>query len=181
MMMCKGTRSCWNGFPISMRSATGIELFQRQVKTSLGNTLRMLSPMIILDEGHKAYSEMAQDTLRGLNPSVIVELSATPTDDSNVLVDINGVELKREDMIKLDLHINNKESTRWKDTMLASIKKREALEAAAQKYEANTGNYIRPICLVQVERTGKDQRERKFYPCRRRAGISGQGLRRARG
>jgi type III restriction enzyme len=140
----------------------GKGLFQRQVKTSLGNTLRILSPIIILDEGHKAYSEMAQDTLRGLNPSVIVELSATPTDDSNVLVDIKGVELKREEMIKLDLHINNKESTRWKDTMLASIKKREALEAAARKYEANTGNYIRPICLVQVERTGKDQRGGNF-------------------
>jgi type III restriction enzyme len=140
----------------------GNGLFQRQVKTSLGNTLRLLSPVIILDEGHKAYSETAQDTLYKLNPSIIVELSATPTDASNVLVDIKGVELKREDMIKLDLHINNKESTRWKDTMLASIKKREPLEAAAQKYEANTGNHIRPICLVQVERTGKDQRGGNF-------------------
>ena len=97
-----------------------------------------------------------------LNPSLNVELSTTPTDNSNVLVNIKGLELKREEMIKLDLHINNKESTRWKDTMLASIKKREALEAAARKYEANTGNYIRPICLVQVERTGKDQRGGNF-------------------
>jgi type III restriction enzyme len=105
---------------------------------------------------------MAQDTLRGLNPSVIVELSATPTDDSNVLVDIKGLELKREEMIKLDLHINNKESTRWQNTMLASKVKRDALEAAAKKYEANMGNYIRPICLIQVERTGKDQRGGNF-------------------
>lgn len=149
-------------FPNLDAFGDGKGLFQRQVKTSLGNTLRILSPIIILDEGHKAYSEMAQGTLRGLNPSVIVELSATPTDDSNVLVDIKGLELKREEMIKLDLHINNKESTRWKDTMLASIKKREALEEAARKYEANTGNYIRPICLVQVERTGKDQRDGNF-------------------
>ena len=28
----------------------------RQVKTSLGNTIRLLEPLIILDEGHKAYS-----------------------------------------------------------------------------------------------------------------------------
>ncbi len=147
------TKGCRNGLA---------GLFPRQVKTSLGNTLRILSPIIILDEGHKAYSETAQDTLRGLNPSVIVELSATPTDASNVLVDIKGLELKREEMIKLDLHINNKESTRWKDTMLASVKKREALEAVAKKYEANTGNYIRPICLVQVERTGKEQRGGNF-------------------
>ena len=145
-------------FPNLDAFGDGTGLFQRQVKTSLGNTLRLLSPIIILDEGHKAYSEGAQDTLRGLNPSVIVELSATPTEASNVLVDIKGVELKREDMIKLDLHINNKESTRWQDTMLASIKKRDALEETAHQYEANTGNYIRPICLVQVERTGKDQR-----------------------
>lgn len=137
-------------------------LFPRQVKTSLGNTLRILSPIIILDEGHKAYSETAQGTLRGLNPSVIVELSATPTEASNVLVEIKGLDLKREEMIKLDLHINNKESTRWKDTMLASVKKREALEAAAREYEANSGNHIRPICLVQVERTGKSQRGGNF-------------------
>ncbi|HNQ74663.1 MAG TPA: DEAD/DEAH box helicase family protein [Verrucomicrobiota bacterium] len=149
-------------FPNLDAFGDGKGLFQRQVKTSLGNTLRILSPIIILDEGHKAYSETAQDTLRGLNPSVIVELSATPTEASNVLVEIKGLDLKREDMIKLDLHINNKESTRWKDTMLASIKKREALEAAARKYEANSGNHIRPICLVQVERTGKDQRGGNF-------------------
>ena len=53
-------------------------LWGRQVKTSLGNTIRVLEPLIILDEGHKAYSEQAQDTLRNLNPCMIVELSATP-------------------------------------------------------------------------------------------------------
>jgi type III restriction enzyme len=106
-------------FPNLDAFGDGKGLFQRQVKTSLGNTLRILSPVVILDEGHKAFSEMAQDTLRGLNPSIIVELSATPTDASNVLVDIKGLELKREDMIKLDLHINNKESTRWKSARRA--------------------------------------------------------------
>ena len=50
----------------------------KQIKTSLGNTLRLLNPLIILDEGHKAYSETAQGTLRGFNPSILVELSATP-------------------------------------------------------------------------------------------------------
>ena len=33
----------------------------RQIKTSLGNTLRLLEPLIILDEGHKAYSEDAEN------------------------------------------------------------------------------------------------------------------------
>lgn len=133
-----------------------------QIKTSLGNVLRMLSPLVILDEGHKAYSENAQSTLRGFNPSLILELSATPTSESNVLIDIKGVELNREEMIKLDLHIVNKASMDWKDTLLASVEKRNYLEIKAREYEANTGVFIRPICLIQVERTGKEQRGGRY-------------------
>ena len=128
----------------------------RQIKTSLGNTLRTLSPLIILDEGHKAYSEGAQETLREFNPCLIAELSATPV-QSNILVDIAGRELHREEMIKLDLHVVNKASPDWKDTLLAGVNKRNVLQEKAKEYEANTGINIRPICLIQVERTGKDQ------------------------
>lgn len=134
----------------------------RQIKTSLGNTLRLLSPVIILDEGHKAYSENAQSTLLGFNPSMIVELSATPTDKSNKLVDIPGLELAREDMIKLDLHIYNKASPDWKDALLDSYSKLGELEQKAREYEGKTGQFIRPIMLIQVERTGKDQRGGRF-------------------
>jgi type III restriction enzyme len=134
----------------------------KQIKTSLGNTLRTLFPVIILDEGHKAYSETAQDTLRGFNPSIIVELSATPHEKSNILVDIRGMELNREEMIKLDLHVINKASPDWKDTLLASVEKTNYLQKVAKKYEANSGVYIRPICLIQAERTGKEQRGSKY-------------------
>jgi len=133
----------------------------RQIKTSLGNTLRLLSPVIILDEGHKAYSEGAQATLRGFNPSLIVELSATPV-QGNILVDISGRDLYREDMIKLDLHVVNKASPDWKDTLLAGVNRRNVLEEKAREHEANTGVYIRPICLIQVERTGKEQQGGRF-------------------
>lgn len=127
-----------------------------QIKTSLGNTLRTLSPIIILDEGHKAYSKNAQATLRGFNPCLIAELSATPV-QSNVLVEITGRELHSEEMIKLDLHVVNKASPDWKDTLLAGFNKRAVLEGKAKEYEANTGTHIRPICLIQVERTGREQ------------------------
>ncbi|MFX0195466.1 MAG: DEAD/DEAH box helicase [Candidatus Hodarchaeota archaeon] len=130
----------------------------KQIKTSLGNTLRTLSPIIILDEGHKAYSEGAQNTLRGFNPCMIAELSATPSKNSNVLVDISGRELHREEMIKLDLHVVNKVSPDWKDTLLAGVNKRNILEQKAREFEANSGVNIRPISLIQVERTGKEQR-----------------------
>ena len=130
----------------------------RHAKTSLGNTLRLLRPLIILDEGHKAYSQNAKATLEGFNPCMIVELSATPPRGANVLVDIKGRELNDEEMIKLDLHIRNRASTSWKDTLLASIEHRGRLEEEARTHEASTGVYIRPICVIQVERTGRDQR-----------------------
>ncbi len=128
------------------------------VKTSLGNTLRLLKPLIVLDEGHKAYSVNAKKTLEGFNPSMIVELSATPPRGANVLVDIRGRDLHAEEMIKLDLHIRNRASSSWQDTLLASIEHRERLEAEAVEHHARTGVYIRPICVIQVERTGRDQR-----------------------
>lgn len=134
----------------------------RQIKTSLGNTLRLLQPLIILDEGHKAYSEGAKATLEGFNPSMIVELSATPPKTSNVLVEVTGKALKDEEMIKLDLNIQNAGSTSWKDTLLAAIEHRAKLEKEAAKQLEDGQDYIRPICLIQVERTGKDQRKSGF-------------------
>ena len=142
--------------------AAGGAFWGQQVKTSLGNTLRTLSPLIILDEGHKAYSEGAQGTLRGFNPCMIVELSATPPKQSNVLVEISGAALNREQMIKLDLHVTNRASMDWKDTLLAAHNKVEALKIKAADHEASGGAHIRPICLIQVERTGKEQRGGKF-------------------
>ena len=136
--------------------------WHRQVKTSLGNTLRTLSPLVVLDEGHKAYSRNAKATLEGFNPCMIVELSATPPKGANVLVEIGGQALLREEMIKLDLNIMNKASPSWQDTLLAAVEQRNALEAKALQHEVETGDYIRPICVVQVERTGKDQRGANF-------------------
>jgi type III restriction enzyme len=134
----------------------------RVVKTSLGNTLRILKPITIIDEGHKAYSDKARDTILGFNPSIVVELSATPPENVNKLVVISGQQLNHEDMIKLDLHLINKASPHWKDALFAAVQKTNDLREKAKEYDANTGEYIRPICLIQVERTGKDQRGAKF-------------------
>ena len=138
------------------------EVFRRQIKTSLGNTLKVLKPLVIIDEGHRAYGEQARNTVRNFNPSFILELSATPPPNSNELVKITGRELHEEEMIKLDIHLTNKSSLDWKNTLLASFEKRNDLEKKAKEYEQNTGEYIRPICLIQVERTGKDQRGTDF-------------------
>jgi type III restriction enzyme len=139
-----------------------MEVFGTQIKTSLGNTLKLLRPLIVIDEGHRAYGENARNTIRNFNPSFILELSATPPPGSNELVKITGRELHEEEMIKLDIHLTNKTGLDWQDTLLASFEKRNDLEKKAKEYEENTGEYIRPICLIQVERTGKDQRDNKY-------------------
>ncbi len=148
-----------------VRDVTNLDTFEhtggvwgKLAKTSLGNTLRLLRPLVILDEGHRAYSRNAKKTLEGFNPCMIVELSATPPREANVLVEISGQALNAEEMIKLDLHIMNKASASWQDTLLAAVEHRSSLETWAREHEAETGEYIRPICLVQVERTGREQR-----------------------
>ena len=133
------------------------DFWGKTVKTSLGNTLKILKPVVIIDEGHKTYSASAQKTIRDFNPSIIFELSATPPKPSSLIVDIGGQELNREEMIKLDLHIVNKASMDWRDALLSSVERRNLLEQKARDYEATTGEFIRPICLIQSERTGKDQ------------------------
>jgi len=65
-------------------------------------------------------------------------------------------------MIKLDLHVINKVSPDWKDTLLAGVNKRNILEKKAREYKANSGVNIRPICLIQAERTGKEQRGTRY-------------------
>lgn len=155
-----------DGHQTLLERVPNLDTFERQsgvwgrhAKTSLGNTLRLLRPLIILDEGHKAYSRNAKKTLEGFNPCMIVELSATPPREANVLVDIKGIELNAEEMIKLDLRIRNLASASWQDTLLKSIEHRAFLEEQAREHEASAGTYIRPICVIQVERTGKEQRK----------------------
>jgi len=62
-------------------------------------------------------------------------------------------------MIKFDLHIFNKANPDWRETILEAHNHLQMLKGKARDYHANTNKYIRPICLIQVERTGKDQRK----------------------
>lgn len=141
----------------------GILPGSRSVKQSLGNVLRLVRPLIIIDEGHKAYSATARSTLDGFNPRFIVELSATPnaggTHACNVLVSVSGGALKDEEMIKLPINVINEDKGGWKHTLTEAHQKLKELTEDAGKLEKAEGRYIRPIMLIRVERTGKEQRD----------------------
>lgn len=138
------------------------------VKSSLGNVMRLLRPMIVMDEGHHAYTENALSTLDGFNPSFLLELSATPRvasakgNGSNILVDVRGTDLDDAQMIKLPIHVEAKRWTDWQSCIAASVAKLDELQREAERLRGETARYIRPILLVQVERTGKDQRDAGF-------------------
>lgn len=129
------------------------------VRTSLGNLLAIHEPVVILDEGHKTYSELAQKTIEGFNASIVVELSATPTKESNILCRVSGEELLKEGMIKLPINICNSNEGKWENCLSKAKLKREELEKVAEINFEKTHREIRPIVLIQVERTGKDQRD----------------------
>ena len=141
---------------------TAATLFdQTQIKTSLGNVVRVMRPLFIVDEFHTMFTDNAKATIDGLNPAAVIGLSATPKPGMNILISISGKDLKIAEMIKLDMHlIAPSQNGEW-GSMLAAIKsKRETIEKKARAFEQNKGTYIRPIALIQVERTGKDQRGR---------------------
>jgi type III restriction enzyme len=133
------------------------------VKSSLGNVMRLMRPMVVIDEGHHAYTENALRTLDGFNPSFLLELSATPrvTDKggSNILVDVRGTDLDAAEMIKLPIQVDVRPWNDWQSCLSAAVSQLETLRVEAERLRGETARYIRPILLVQVERTGKDLRD----------------------
>ena len=136
------------------------------VKHSLFNIFKMLRPVVVLDEAHKAYGaskpeaneEFARAVSR-LDPSLVIELSATPNRGiSNLLVDISGPQLKQEQMIKAPVQVTSYPTADWQNTLSEAADRLDSLEAEARSLENSEGRYIRPIAVVRVERTGNDQR-----------------------
>ncbi|MBL1218644.1 MAG: hypothetical protein D8M59_14265 [Planctomycetes bacterium] len=138
------------------------------VATSIGNLVAMCKPAVILDEGHKATSQLARDTIAGFNASVVVELSATPHKGANIISRVSGQELLDEEMIKLPLNIATSGQKSWKDALTQARDKQRALKERADQHAITTDHreMIRPIVLVQVERTGKEQRGNKVRGAR---------------
>lgn len=125
---------------------------------SLANVLRLHRPMVIVDEAHNARTALSFETLRRFDPSMILELTATPRTDpdptgenpaSNVLFHASAAELKAEEMIKLPIRLQT--DTDWRKVVGQALDCQAALEEAAMSEEADTGEYIRPIVLFQAQ------------------------------
>ncbi len=131
-------------------SASGMEFDENgQIKFSFANLLNWHRPLVIVDEAHNAKTDLSVEVLRRVNASCVIEYTATPAPNSNIICSVSAAELKAEQMIKLPIILTENKS--WQEAVSASIQTRRKLEDLALKDK----DYIRPIVLFQSE--SKDQ------------------------
>ena len=126
---------------------------------SLANVLRVRRPIVIVDEAHNSRTDLSFETLARFNPSCIIEFTATPAREehpSNVLHTVSAAELKAEAMIKMPIHLETR--PQWKELLADAIAQRNALENVAKAELTESGEYIRPVMLLQAQpnRKGHD-------------------------
>lgn len=130
-----------------------------EVINSLANVIKINSPIVVVDEGHNAQTTLSFDMLRDLNPSIIVEYTATPRSESNVLVQVLATELKAAKMVKIPIYLTN--VPQWQEALRDGRAERDKLQQFADKEKRETKEYIRPIALIQAEQ--EKENDSKIY------------------
>lgn len=130
--------------------------FVGQPRWSLANWLALHEPLLIVDEAHNTKTDKSFTALKRLNPSAILELTATPIPGkANVLYHVSAQELAAESMIKLPIALVEHPQG-WQQAVFAAIQSQRALEAEAIKDEAEGHGYVRPIVLFQAQNANDD-------------------------
>ena len=125
--------------------------FVGQPRWSLTNWLALHEPLLIVDEAHNTKTDKSFTTLKRLNPSAILELTATPiAAKTNVLYHVSAQELASEAMIKLPIALAEHPQG-WQQAVFAAVQNQRALEGEALKDEAAGHGYVRPIVLFQAQ------------------------------
>ena len=115
------------------------------IKFSFANLLHLHQPLMIVDEAHNAVTGLTREMKARLNPSAIIEFTATPKSKSNILHSVSAQELKQAEMIKLPILLT--EHISWQNAVNGAIAARASLDKMAK----TDANYIRPIVLFQAQ------------------------------
>ena len=139
-------------FSAALFNAPGLERKEEgdRPKFSFANLMHLHRPLMIVDEAHNAVTGLTREMQARANPCAIVEFTATPRHNSNILHSVRAQELKRARMIKLPIRLFEHRS--WENAVNAAVAKRADLAEKA-KEEAD---YIRPITLFQAEPKNRD-------------------------
>ncbi|WP_214169905.1 DEAD/DEAH box helicase [Citrifermentans pelophilum] len=132
------------------------DLLESADPTALINVIRALRPVVVVDESHNAESDLSVEMLVNLKPSFILDLTATPRNNSNIVSFVDALALKKECMVKLPVIVYNRPDKT--EVVNNSLQLRRKLETLAIAEEKITGKYIRPIILFQAEpKTGEEK------------------------
>ena len=113
---------------------------------SFANLISYLRPLMIVDEAHNYSTTLSFDITKQLCPATVIELTATPATNSNVLVKVSASELQAAQMIKFPVIVGEVSNSPEK-TLDFAVQKLAALE----KLAADEKPYLRPIALYQAE------------------------------
>lgn len=124
-------------------------LLGKDAEITLGAVIKYLNPLVVVDESHNAESDLSVDMLKELNPCFILDLTATPRNNSNIISFIDALELKRENMVKLPVIVYNHQDKT--EVINSALQLQKRLELQAIEEEKKGGKYIRPIVLFQAQ------------------------------
>lgn len=119
------------------------------IPPSLMGVINALSPVIVLDESHNAGSSLTKKALSSMNPSFILELTATPKKDSNIISIVTAGTLKKENMVKIPMIVYGRPDV--EHVIYTTMDYRNTLEKAAELEYKKSGRYVRPIALIQAQ------------------------------
>lgn len=122
--------------------------------TALFQVINQLNPVVIVDESHHARSALSLEMLKNFNPAFVLDLTATPRQDSNIISYVDALTLKSENMVKLPVIVYNRSDQ--KEVIADAIDLRRCLEQAAKAEQESDGDYIRPIVLFQAQPKNKE-------------------------
>ena len=124
-------------------------------ESSLIQAIANLNPVVIIDESHNFEAKLRIEMFQQINPSFILDLTATPRGKSNIISFVDAKKLKDANMVKLPVILYNRDSVT--DVLFNAIQLQRNLESRAITLCKNGGRYIRPIVLVQAQpKTDKD-------------------------
>ena len=133
-----------------MSFSNDIEAESTDEDITLMKIISSLCPVVIVDESHNAVSELSTEMLNVLNPSFVLDLTATPRESSNIISFVTAQELKNENMVKLPVIIQN--NSKIEGVIGNALHLRRVLELKAKECEKNNETpYIRPIVLFQAQ------------------------------
>ena len=119
-------------------------------KFSFANLMHVHRPLMIVDEAHNAVTGLTREMQARVNPSAIIEFSATPRVNSNILHSVSASELKAEEMVKLPVMLSEHDT--WQGAVNGAVAARKSLSESA----VDDGGGIRPIVLFQAQKRNEE-------------------------